>query len=470
MRVLLVQGYLGRRGVADPLVYPLGLACVASALERAGHAPWIVDPNVADDWVPGLVRAIAQHQPEVVGISLRNLDSANRRDPAVYHTWLEPAIARVRREAPQAPVVLGGPGFTQAARTLMERYACDLGVQAEAEDTLPALLASLDHPERVPGAWWRDGSGRVGRAVDRPMPDLATLPFPRRDHVDWEPWRRLERTAGLSLDVGVETTRGCPRRCAYCTYPYLNGRVLRRKPPSVVADEIAYLHGTFGVERFTFTDSRFNEDPPHARAVCEALVRRRLPVRWTAWLGFDRIDAEFLELMRDAGCERVSFSPDGLLQPSLDRLQKDTTTAEIAASVRAVRRVRGLKASWAFFATPPATSWREQAALAAYYAWIHGTIPGRGRMMLTWCRVEAHTRLEAIAREDGVLPEDADLLPEETAALERLFYVAPGFGGASDAWDRLLDAERAWKAASGRFRTVWCSFLDKDLTKQYLKR
>ncbi len=452
MRVLLVQAFLGRRGVADPLVFPLGLACVATALEAAGHEPRIVDPNVADDWMPFLARAIREHAPDVVGISLRNLDSTTRRAPFVYHPWLRPALAVIRREAPGVPAVLGGPGFSQVPRTVLERYGYDLGIQAEAEAAFPALLASLGDPGAVPGAWWRTEAGGIRYAGDRPMPDLAVLPFPRRHHVDWAPYRRLEREAGLALDVGVETTRGCPRRCAYCPYPALNGRVLRRKPPGVVADEVEDLHATYGIDRFTFTDSRFDEDPEHARAICGALLARRLPVRWTAWLGFEGADVELLGAMRDAGCERVTFSPDGLLQPSLDRLGKDTTTTAIAATVRAVRRVRGLKATWSFFATPPSTSRREQAALAAWYAWIHGTLPGRGRMMLTWCRIEAGTRFAGIAREDGVLPEGTDLLPDDPADLARLFYVAPGFERYSRTWDRVLDAEDAARRALGRVR------------------
>jgi len=288
--------------------------------------------------------------------------------------------------------------------------------------------------------------------------------------VDWEPYRRLEREAGWPLDVGVESTRGCPRRCAYCTYPYLNGHLLRRKPAGVVADEVEALHATWGVDRFTFTDSRFDEDPAHARAVCEALAARRLPVRWTAWLGFSGVDAGFLRLMREAGCDRVAFSPDGLLQPSLDRLGKDTTTAAVAATVRAVRRVPGLHASWSFFATPPSTSRREQAALAAWYAWIHGTLPGRGRMTLTWCRIEEGTRFAAIAREDGVLPEGTDLLPEDPADLARLFYVAPGFERASRAWDRFLDAEMAARAVAGRLTAPLRRFGVRDLTPPHLRK
>lgn len=470
MRVLLVQSWLGRRGVSDLLVFPVGLSCVASALERAGHEARVVDLNVGgDDPWSRLEQELRAWRPDAVGVSQRNIDSTTRKAPHVFHTALRPTLETIRRVAPGIPAILGGPGFTQAARTFMERYGFDYGIQAEAEDALPALLAALDAPARVAGTWWRTEEGTVQYAGHRPMPAFDALPFPRRHHVDWGLYRAEEQERGLLLDVGVETTRGCPRRCAYCNYPFLNGQVLRRKPPEVVADEVAYLVSEFQVRAFTFTDSRFNEDPAHARAICEALLRRRLPVRWVAWLGFRGVDREFLELMREAGCHRVAFSPDGLLQPSLDRMRKDTSTAEIAATVRAVGAVRGLKASWSFFATPPATSRREQLALLQWYAWIHGSLRGRGRMTLSWCRVEEGTHFERIAREDGVLPGAVDLLPDDPADLDRLYYVPPGFEGWSRFWDGFLEAELRGRALAGRLTRPLRRFGVRDLTPGHLR-
>ncbi len=457
--------------MADQLVFPIGLAAVATALEAAGHEPWIVDLNVGgDDPMDRLRLELERFQPQAVGVSLRNIDSTTRKAPHVYHTQLRPTLETIRRVAPGVPTLLGGPGFTQSSRAFMERYPYDFGLKAEAEDSVVELLSDLAAPEKVPGTLWRDEHGHIHDTGERPMPDLAALPFPRRHPLDWELYRREERRRGLMLDMGVETTRGCPRRCAYCNYPWLNGRVLRRKPVQVVLDELEYLAGTFGVRQFTFTDSRFNEDPGHARAICEGIIRRGITMRWIAWLGFHGLEVDFLELMRQAGCFRVAFSPDGLLQPSLDRMRKDTSTAEIQASIEAVRKVRGLKASWSFFCTPPSTSLREQLALLGQYFYLQGSLAGRGRMVLTWCRVEEGTHFETIAREDRLLPPDADLLPDDPAMLDRLFYVPRGFEQWSRFWDRFLDAEMQARSLLGRVTAPLRRFGMKDLTPPHMRR
>lgn len=471
MRVLLVQSYLGRKGVADQLVFPIGLSCVATALEAAGHEPWIVDLNAGDeDPFTRLRREIRDYQPDAIGVSLRNIDSTTRKAPYVYHTQLRPTLDAIREAAPGVPTVLGGPGFTQSAAVFMQRYGFDFGVKSEAEETFPRLLANLDHPERVPGVFHRV-DGRPVFTGDAPMPDFSKLPYPKRHFVDWELYRAEERRRGIFLDIGIESTRGCPRKCAYCNYPYLNGVKLRRKPPEVVVDEIEYLQNTFGVNQFTFTDSRFNIHVKHARAICEEILRRGVKVRWVAWLGFRKLDADLLRLMREAGCYRVAFSPDGLLQPSLDRMRKETQTREVLNSIEAVRKVPGLKSSWSFFAVPPSTSHKEQLAYLAAYAYIHGALLGRGRMMLNWCRVEEHTHFERIAREDGVLPDDAELLPEDPADLERLFYEAPGFEGWSRFWNAFLDAELKSRVIAGRAAHALkrLGFRVRDLTPNHLK-
>ncbi len=472
MRVLLIQSFLGRKGVSDQLVYPIGLSCIATAVAAAGHEPWIVDLNVGtEDAMARLKREIADYKPDVVGVSLRNIDSTTRKAPFVFHTQLRRQLEAIREASPHTPTVLGGPGFTQSSRTFMKRYHYDFGIQSEGEVTFVKLLENLSNPQDVPGLYWWDEANKLRYNGDAEMPDFSALPFPKRHYVDWDLYRNEERTRGIFLDIGIESTRGCPRKCAYCNYPYLNGVKLRRKPPEVVVDEIEYLQNTFNIPQFTFTDSRFNENPKHAQAICEEILRRGLKTRFVAWLGFRRINPELLGLMWDAGCYRVAFSPDGLLQPSLDRMRKETRTEEINASIRAVQAVPGMKASWSFFATPPSTTHKEQLAMLAYYAYIHGSMPGRGRMMLNWCRVEEHTYFEKIAREDGVLPEGAELLPEDARDLDQLFYIPPGFDGWSRFWNRFLDAELKGRVYAGRAarRLKNLGLKVKDITPYHMK-
>jgi hypothetical protein len=92
-------------------------------------------------------------------------------------------------------------------------------------------------------------------------------------------------------------------------------------------------------------------------------------------------------------------------------------------------------------------------------------------MMLNWCRVEERTHFEKIALEDGVLPDGVDLLPENPAELDQLFYVPRGFEVWSRFWNRFLDAELGARVAAGRAAGSLkrLGFAVKDLTPNHLK-
>ncbi len=96
-------------------------------------------------------------------------------------------------------------------------------------------------------------------------------------------------------------------------------------------------------------------------------------------------------------------------------------------------------------------------------------MPGRARLVMNWCRVEEHTHFEQIAREDGVLPEGAVLLPDTPEGLESLFYEAPGFEQWSRFWNRFLDAELVARTAAGRLTRPLHRFGIKDLTPAHLR-
>ena len=84
--------------------------------------------------------------------------------------------------------------------------------------------------------------------------------------------------------VGVQTKRGCPFQCIYCVYPQLEGRRYRLRSPEAVVEEIENVAVRSKVRHFFFVDSVFNDPREHALAICRELGRRRLPVRWSAYL------------------------------------------------------------------------------------------------------------------------------------------------------------------------------------------
>ncbi len=422
MRVLLVQSYLGG---AEPPVYPVALACLKSAL--VGHEVEAFDPNIAADPYGELAAAIREFKPQAVGVSLRNIDSTNKRVVIFYYLYFKELLAAIRQET-AAPLIVGGSGFSMFAERVMEDAALvDFGVYLEGERTFPALLDNLDAPERVPSVFYRKGgevrySGEgikvAGGALSKP--DFGVLP--------------LAPYLGLPWGVGLETKRGCALSCVYCPYGFLNGKTYRLKDPKLVADEAQALAAR-GVRRFTFLDSVFNLPKEHAAAVCRELAARNTDLRWSAWFNERELDAELLDLAVAAGCENVILSPDAFSDAALVKLGKSIRKADILRAYHLLKDRREVEVSYNFFKNPPGQTVGGFLSMAAFVVRARRRMGRRAHFEFSSLRVEPHTALHKIALTEGVVGEGDDLLQplyytqKRTAWIERLFNAALRLAG-----------------------------------------
>ena len=95
MKVLLVQSYLGQSGNFP--VYPLGLAYISTALYHKGHTVQIFDPNIAALPYENLKESICRFSPEIIGISLRNIDNQHRIAPFYYYTYFQRILEIIKK-------------------------------------------------------------------------------------------------------------------------------------------------------------------------------------------------------------------------------------------------------------------------------------------------------------------------------------------------------------------------------------
>ncbi|HSO19495.1 MAG TPA: cobalamin-dependent protein, partial [Desulfosarcina sp.] len=189
-------------------VYPIGLDHVAASLD-ARHRVRIADLNVTGG-VEALVEAIGRFAPDLVGISLRNIDNTDTTDPAGYIGGYRSVVEAVRRTT-GAPVVLGGSGFTLFPRQIMRALSADYGIVGEGE-RLNLLIDALEAGS--------DPTGLPGIVLDAAAP--VELPPPwqgeRRARPEGPPGHLAWYLAHGAM-LNLQTKRGCPFRCIYCTYP-----------------------------------------------------------------------------------------------------------------------------------------------------------------------------------------------------------------------------------------------------------
>ena len=315
-----------------PPIAPLGLEYAASAIERAGYQPIVCDLAFAEDWRALLDAALNDIRPLAAGISIRNIDDAY----FVSQDFVLEKTAAVVRHLMQseAPVVLGGVGFSAMPSEVLAYTGAPYGISGEAEEAFPALLACLAQSgplDKVPGLLYRNECGGTIENPRRPV-DLSSMPTPARTYVD-NP--RYFREGG---QIGLETKRGCDRTCIYCIDPLAKGNQVRHRVPKSIADEFGQLLDA-GIDVFHLCDSEFNLPPQHARGVCEALIEQGLNERihWYAYGSPSPFDHELAGLMARAGCAGINFGVDHCDPDMLQRLGRNYGPDDIRRAVEAAK-------------------------------------------------------------------------------------------------------------------------------------
>ncbi|HXZ44337.1 MAG TPA: cobalamin-dependent protein, partial [archaeon] len=231
MRVFLVS--VNRESAPFP-VAPLGIAYVAGAARKAGHEVELLDLCFSRDVEGDIDRAVRRFAPELVGISIRNVDNLTFPASVSYLDEIQAAVAALRRVS-SAPIVAGGPGFSIFPERLLSLLDLDFGIIGEGEETFCLLAKHLSNGSRVRDLPNLIRRGNVAPNVTPKIAPSAGNGLPARDLLDNARYLELGGMANL------QTKRGCPFECTYCTYPYINGPSLRLRPPTEVVDELASM-------------------------------------------------------------------------------------------------------------------------------------------------------------------------------------------------------------------------------------
>jgi radical SAM superfamily enzyme YgiQ (UPF0313 family) len=296
---------------------------VASALGTR-HEVKSVD-LAPEDGASALDAALADFRPAVVGISIRNVDNTEAESTLSFAKEAAAWVRRIR-SACGAKIVLGGAGFSLFPDAMLAAAGGDYGIRGEGEWALGLVdaIAEGRDPFGLPGVVV------AGRAA--PPPAIWPGPYARALPSMQAARYYLERGGMLN----VQTKRGCPYACSYCTYPLIEGNRLRLFDPETVADQWEGL--VRAGARFVFvTDAVFNAHEQHNLDVAAALVRRGVKVPWGAFFSPTQPRPGYYEALRAAGLTHVELGTESLHDGMLQSYRKPFTARDAIAAHRAAR-------------------------------------------------------------------------------------------------------------------------------------
>ena len=326
-----------------PPIAPIGLDYIAGTAREGGIEVDIVDLCLADEPVKTLKDYFAGHNPQLVGLSFRNVDDCFWPSARWFVTDLIEAVNTIR-SITDAPIVIGGVGFSIFAQRIIEYTGADFGIHGDGEQAIISLLNELRQPrhfvrkdsigENVDGLIWHRNGEIV--ANNPAWPSQLSLPT-KRNAIDNEIYFKQ------GGQCGIETKRGCNRNCIYCADPIAKGTSLRLRNPAEVADEVENLL-VKGIDVLHLCDSEFNIPQNHALAICDQFNRRSLGkrLRWYTYMSVVPFDDELAKAMRKAGCVGIDFTGDSACPSMLKTYHQPHHKEQLASAVRLCRE-NGIK-------------------------------------------------------------------------------------------------------------------------------
>ncbi|MBN1434581.1 B12-binding domain-containing radical SAM protein [Candidatus Fermentibacterales bacterium] len=310
--------------------FPFGLAYVASALVQDGHEVRAIDMEGEDLDVDQAVRRTLSESPDVIGFG----------GMITRYRYVREIANRVREELPGAFLMAGNSGATTLPEMYLRACRLDAVVLGEGETTARSLVSALQN-----GDDWRGTSGiaylrKSGEmALSEPrelLPDLDALPFPAWDLFPVEKYvRSVDHRQKYTRHLEVVASRGCPYGCVYCFRIY--GRTIRRRSPESVVAEVEEIVRRYDIRYTGFPDDLFTSDRDFVMRTCR-LLRERVPgIRWSCMGRVNTVDPEMLSVMRESGCDWISFGIESGSDEMLRRMKRGVDSTQCLEAVRMTR-------------------------------------------------------------------------------------------------------------------------------------
>ena len=404
MKILLIS--VNRERIPFP-VFPLGLAYIARALSEEGHQIEVMDLCFSQEISVDLNNTLHHFQPELIGISLRNLDNLTYPTSISYLKEVEEVIGICRQCSP-SKLVIGGSGYSLAPKELLQHFNVDFGMVGEGEEVFLQFVRSLERGDPV-------SPSPCLLMREKPFPPLIegarVFSIQSPDRNLFETQRYLEE-GGMG---NIQTKRGCPFSCIYCTYPLLEGKKVRLRKTEEVVEEIRQLVEE-GVDYIYFVDDIFNYPPSFAEALCREIIRSKVDVKWSAFVNPSFLNETLLQWMKEAGCVGVEFGTDSGSSRMLENYKKSFTREDIIQSSSLCLKLNINHCHYLLFGGPGEDS---ETIEESFQLMDH--LDPTAVIAMLGIRIYPGTEMEKISIDQGVIHQDSHLIDPH-------FYISPKLG------------------------------------------
>jgi len=305
-------------------VYPIGVSYLMTYLEERLPECEIslFDCNIDGDY-DHLHDFFKNGRYDMAAVSLRNIDDNNVFSDNRFITHYEALVKTLRSADSSVPIVIGGPGFSIFPELIFDRLKVEYGIKGEGEESLTKLINALNKglpTNDIEGLVYKNHKGEI-------------LINDRKTFIHSPKLRMYDRFVPYYFDrsgmLNVQTKRGCPFNCIFCSYPIIDGRKVRTLDTDTVVDNIVEMNRKFGVDYLFFTDSIFNIQREYNEELCHKIIETGINIHWGAYFSPNNLERKDLKLFQKSGLTHIEWGTDTLSDATLESYHKSFKWSDI---------------------------------------------------------------------------------------------------------------------------------------------
>lgn len=336
-----------RSGAWANLRMPITLAYISNILKKEGHEVKLID-DVAMQYLRK-------------GTDMNKLLDDFKPDFAVLNTAMQSAFAEdmdnarlIKDKSPNATIAYIGVAPSLLGKEIVQQGPVDIAIRREPEGIIAELAKKIENGEDlkdVKGITYIKDRGVMINPDSDILVDMDKLPYPDYENLPLDAYRT---PVDKEMQVLIESSRGCPHRCIYCTGASYYGQKFRARDPKHIVAEIEHVL-KLGVRRVIFWADTFTLNKNFVMELCDLMIQKGVnkKFKWIVNSRVNTVDLEMLKKMDEAGCMLMGFGVENGNQEILDYVNKGTKLQDAINAFKWIRQTKIRAAAHIIFGLAP---------------------------------------------------------------------------------------------------------------------
>ena len=247
---------------------------------------------------------------------------------------------KLKEILPLMKIITTGDTITHDTEQFKQPF--DISIFGEVERVILDICRNEKKLSKITGIIYRNKNGDIIRNAEKKMlsnEELNNLPFPRWDLFPITKYVYYPLLTKRPVAL-VQSTRGCPYGCGYCSYPVNQGLKWRARSAENIVNELENDIKKYGIKAVFFRDPLFTLDKNRIKQICRLIKEKNLDLIFCFETRPELLTIELLDKLYNAGCRAINFGVEDIHPEILEKiLRKPISTEKIKEIINYAEKI-----------------------------------------------------------------------------------------------------------------------------------